>query len=360
MKIKFFLTPVYPYGNDHYFHEIIVLAEGLKELGHDVIGNVNYWQDYNSKNFLIEQSHEDNYDLAIYDYRYVKSFEHLLFRSGYPNFKLDAINILVDRNDWISPIWHKNSNYNIFNLILGCHSVKGFKFPNNYVPWAMGLSKRMISSIDKKTTERTSNIIGHNYRVWHNLRKMYIGEIENTNNKFLVQQLLTDVPNKIENPEDFFYYEKTCKRHNSEYYKIINSTLLFLGFGGYIETYPKLYQPYSFFDKIRRKPNHLLSNFYKSKFSYVFQWDSFRMWELFYSNTCPIFLNFEKFNFNLPFIPKSEEHYLSIDDFSWGKLNNKLKRISINEIQQIGLNGKKWVIKNYSPISLSKYLISLL
>ena len=113
MKIKFFITPVYPYGNDHYFHEIIVLAEGLKELGHDVIGNVNYWQDYNSKNFLIEQSHEDNYDLAIYDYRYVKSFEHLLFRSGYPNFKLDAINILVDRNDWISPIWHKNSNYNI-------------------------------------------------------------------------------------------------------------------------------------------------------------------------------------------------------------------------------------------------------
>ena len=67
MKIKFFFNPVYPYGNDHYFHEIIVLAEGLKELGHDVWDWTKLLASYNSKNFLIEQSHEDNYDDNITD-----------------------------------------------------------------------------------------------------------------------------------------------------------------------------------------------------------------------------------------------------------------------------------------------------
>ena len=65
MKIKFFLTPVYPYGNDHYFHEIIVLAEGLKEIGVKLFGNVNYWQDYESKKYLINKSEDNDYDMLF-------------------------------------------------------------------------------------------------------------------------------------------------------------------------------------------------------------------------------------------------------------------------------------------------------
>ena len=57
----------------------------------------------------------------------------------------------------------------------------------------------------------------------------------------------------------------------------------------------------------------------------------FEMWEQILLRIGQYFMNFEKFNFNLPFIPKSEEHYLSIDDFSWEKLNKTLQRISINE-----------------------------
>jgi hypothetical protein len=360
MKIKFFITPVYPYGNDHYFHEIIVLAEGFKELGFKLSGNVNYWQDYKSKEYLINKSEEDDYEIAIYDYRYVKSFEHLLFRNGYPNFNLDSINILVDRNDWISPIWNKNTNYKIFNLILGCHTIKDFKYPKNYIPWVMGLSNRMIKAIDDTSSEILHKEIGHNFRVWHNLRKLFINEIESTENNFPVNQRLSINPKKNNNLENYFYYKKTTRRHSLEYYKIINSSLMFLGFGGYIETSPKIYQPYSLIDKIRRKPNNLMANYNRLKYSFVFQWDSFRMWELFYSNTCPIFLNFEKFNFLLPHMPKENEHYLAIDDYSWSSFEKKLNNISESEIIQIGANGKKWVMENYSPKMISKYLLNLL
>ena len=358
MKIKFFITPVYPYGNDHYFHEIIVLAEGLIELGYQVSGNVNYWQDFKSKEYLINKSEDDDYDIAIYDSRYVKSFEHLLFRKGYPNFNLDSINILVDRNDWISPIWNKNSNYKIFNIILGCHTVKGFSYPNNYIPWVFGLSNRMIKAIDDTSSEIIHKKIGHNFRVWHNLRKLFINEIEITENKFPLNQMLSKTPDEKNSPENYFYYNETSKRHSLDYYKTINSTLLFLGFGGYIETIPKIYQPYSFVDKIRRKPNNLMANYNRLKYSFVFQWDSFRMWELFYSNTCPIFLNFKKFNFLLPHLPKENEHYISIDNFSWNEFRKKLKGFSENEIKQIGKNGKEWVVRNYSPKVIANLLIS--
>ncbi len=360
MKIKFFVTPIYPYGNDHYFHEIIVLAEGFKELGFKIFGNINFWQYFDSKEYLINESDDDDYDMAVYDYRYVKSFEHLLFRKGYPNFNLDSINILVDRNDWISPIWNKNYHYKVFNLILGCHTVKGFHYPPNYIPWVMGLSNRMIYSIDKTRSKIIHNDIGYNFRVWHNLRKLFLTEIKSCKSKFPVIKKLTKETNEKQLDEDFFYYKKTTKRHNLEYFKIINSNLLFLGIGGYVETLPKIYQPYNIVDKIRRKPNYLINKFTRHQKQFVFQWDSFRMWELFYANTCPIFLNFKKFNFLLPHYPIENEHYLSIDDYSWKSFSKKLTEISKAEIKQIGTNGKEWVMKNYSPKMISKYLLSLI
>lgn len=360
MKIKFFITPVYPYGNDHYYHEIIVLAEGFLDLDYEIFGNVNYWQDFKSKEYLIKKSEDDDYDMAIYDYRYVKSFDHLLFRDGFPNFNLDSINILIDRNDWISPIWENQKHFEVFNLILGCHTVKGFSHPKNYIPWVMGLSKRMIKSIDETSNFDTVNEIGHNFRVWHNLRKLFLKEIKSSQPHFLVNEKFTDKPDENHLSEEYFYYKTTTRRHSLEYYKIINSSLMFLGFGGYIETLPKIYQPYSLIDKIRRKPNNLMANYNRLKYSFVFQWDSFRMWELFYSNTCPIFLNFEKFNFLLPYTPKENEHYLAIDDYSWISFEKKLNNISESEIIQIGANGKKWVMENYSPKMVSKYLLSLL
>lgn len=359
-KIKFFVTPIYPYGNDHYYHEIIVLAEGFVDLGYEICGNVNYWQDYITKEYLIKKSSSDDFDIAIYDYRYVKSFDHLLFRKGYPNFNKSKKHILIDRNDWINPIWKNNNHYKIFNFILGCHTVKGFSFPDNYIPWAMGLSNRIISSIDNTSTQSLESHIGHNFRVWHNLRKMFVDEIKKTNNYLPVSQLLSKIPDEKTNPEEFFYYQNTTRRHNNKYYEIINSSLLFMGFGGYIETLPKIYQPYDLIDKIKRKPYYLLSKINREKSSFVFQWDSFRMWELFYANTCPVFLNFKNFNFILPILPQENFHYLSIDSFSWTDFNNKLKKYNNKEISEIGLNGKNWVINNYSPVKTALRLISFL
>ncbi len=48
--VKFYITPIYPYGNDHYYHEIISLAEGFRALGCKIIGNADYWYEPEKKN----------------------------------------------------------------------------------------------------------------------------------------------------------------------------------------------------------------------------------------------------------------------------------------------------------------------
>ena len=61
------------------------------------------------------------------------------------------------------------------------------------------------------------------------------------------------------------------------------------------------------------------------------------MWELFYANTCPIFLNFQKFKFQLPVEPTDEDHYMGINfTFHRPAFNNKLKKYNEKNIQEIG------------------------
>ncbi len=359
MKFKIFVVPVYPYGNDHYYHEMVAIAEGLKALGHQVIGNCNYWKESKSDTYLIPDANDDtSFDVAIYDYRYVRSFEHLLFRMGYPNFDRAKKHILIDRNDWISPIWDGNEHYRIFDFILGCHTVSRCKHPPNYRAWAMGLTNRMITAIDENRGEVTDNGIGHNFRVWHNLRKEFVNDFSTLDFQFELKEKFTEPP--IEEDPDYTYYKATTRRHSQEYFKIINESLMFLGFGGYVEYEPKLYQPYSFTDKLRRKYRKFLSAKNRKDNCFVFQWDSFRMWELFYANACPILLNFESFNFQLPELPVDGEHYIGIDDFQLSGLKTKLDSLSADQIQAIGQSGRQWVSEHYSPSKTADRFLQLI
>ena len=55
----------------------------------------------------------------------------------------------------------------------------------------MGLSNRMICSIDKTRSKIIHNDIGYNFRVWHNLRKLFLTEIKSSNSKISVKKKLT-------------------------------------------------------------------------------------------------------------------------------------------------------------------------
>ena len=142
MRIKFFITPVYPYDNDHYYHEIIALAEGFEELGFTIFSNADYWWQPEKKCFLLAGNLEDtDYDIGIYSSRYVKSFEHLLFRKGYPSFEKKAINILIHRNSWISPYWRNKQYFEAFDLICSGNLFSNINYHKKIKPWGNWFNK---------------------------------------------------------------------------------------------------------------------------------------------------------------------------------------------------------------------------
>lgn len=376
MTIKFFITPIYPYGNDHYYHEIIALAEGLQELGHHIISNTDYWFNPDKNKYLLKGDLKADYDIAIYDFRYVKSFEHLLFRKGYPNIDKNKINILVDRNDWITPIWHNNRHYQIFNLILAGHLLKDINYPKNVRPWAIGLTNRIIDQTNKyfDPDVKKESVLGHNFRVPHNLRRLILNEIKNKAIPYPLELCLTDTQqssvNDIPgNKTDHHYWQASTRRHNPKYYKLLNNKLLFMTFGGYYEFRPIAYQPYSLFEKMARKWYAIQYNTLKyfnkdvSPSIFVFQYDNFRLWEVLFSASCPVNLNFEKWGFALPVNPIDEKHYLGIDKLTHDSFQKKLNKFSPEQIEQIGQEGRKWVLENYSPsaqaLRMLKYLESI-
>lgn len=365
MTIKFFIIPIYPYGNDHYFHEMICLAEGLIELGHKVYGNVNYWMQFDTNTYLIKESHSNDFDVAVYDYRYAKSFEHLLMRKGHPNFQKDKLHVLIDRNDWISPFWTKKG-YEVFDIIFSGNLYSKKKYPQNIKPWAIGLTKRIITEIDKfHNTQEQANKIGYNFRVPHNMRKHVFENIAKLIQPYPLEPAFTKSPtdNKTIHDNDLQYYKSTTRRHNPEYYKLLDSYRFFLAFGGYMEYKPILYQPYTTLDRIKRKPYYYLTKFLKkrnydlSKSMFIFQHDNFRFYESLYSKSIPINIDLAEWGFLLPSMPINGLHYIGIKNFNFIELEKCLCSLSNEQLQQISVNGRTWVMDNYSPKAMAKYFL---
>lgn len=362
-KIKFFVTPVYPYGHDHYYHEVIGLAEGLIELGHEVSSNANYWFQPEQNAYLLKENSSEDYDIAIYDFRYVRSFEHLLFRKGYPGLKPNKIKVLLDRNDWISPIW-QNKHYQVFDLILAGNLLKSVSYPSNVKPWAIGLTSRIMRYIDKyfDGNERSESVIGHNFRVAHNMREYVLKGLENTLKKNPLQACFTE-PGNFADPNDAHYWKSSTRRHDPDYFKLLNSKLMFASFGGYYEYKPVAYTPYSLIDKIKRKPYHWYSKLLLKQNKsiapavFVFQYDNFRFWEVLYSRSCPVNLNFESWNFQMPVNPVEGEHYLGISKFDFKEFSDRIEKMSLENIQSVGLKGREWVKKHYSPAAQATRLL---
>jgi len=354
------------YIADNYSPEAIALAEGLISTGHTIISNINYWFIPEDNKYLFIEDNESNYDIAIYDYKYLY---HSKMALGRVNKK--KINILLDRNDWITPEWKNEKIISRFNLILADHLLTNFNYPQNVYPWAIGYTNRIKNYIDKSrhNYQPANYEIVYNFRVGHNLRKILIENLEKADLPYPIKLRVTDnlLQNNLDaDSVDKKYWEQTAKRHNPEYYKLLNQSLMTLAFGGYCEIKPFFYQPYNFFEKIIRKPayltHRLLSEFQidASFTNFIFQYDSFRMWEAFYSNTCPILLDMEYWKFKLPVMPVEGEHYLGIKKMNCKSFEQKLKTITTDDIMKIGQNGFEWVQKYYSPVAVAQRLEQLL
>ena len=357
MKLKFFILEYISPSEANYATEVIAIAQGLRQLGIPFYANVDYWFDPLEKEYLFKKAPE-GYDADVHVY--YDTFYFLRKMSRFAEVDYSKVNILVERNDELIPFWQTEpyKDFKKFDLLLIDHFNTNQHYPAGYSikPWQIGFTNRVIRYNEKYKNNTVKDVILDTYRLHHNLRELAVGKLtKGLADVYPTRRVITD---KLEDKEvnldevDTEYWKITGKRHNPVYFDQLNSALMTYVFGGFYH----LNSPtFDLGDKIKRRLNRAMASIDEAlgkdsgKYYFVYQWDSYRLWEALLSNTCPIFLDFDYWGFELPVKPVNGVHYIGVKGFDFEETIERIKGMKREEILQIGVAGKQWALDNYGP-----------
>ncbi|WP_413165276.1 hypothetical protein ACL6C3_03180 [Capilliphycus salinus ALCB114379] len=352
-KIFFYcLSPASP-EQAAYQHSIICLAEGLQQLGIPFYGNINYW-----KTSVIEDSYlvchhpeirADDCQVAVISGRW--------FDYGHPfpeNFfhpKRKYITIYLDDSDGLRTPSFRDE-FRKFDYIFKCHYNRKIKYPNNFYPWAFGLSNRIIEATkDQPDFQERNQTLLYNFRVEHSLRdtvKTLL--LKNDINKILPLDETIDSANPGSFcAEDYLQWSQSGRRHYRSYYQRLKSSVACAAFGGvFVPAFPQ--NPKHLMSRIL---NHILDGKMISKIDsrlrIIVQWDSWRFWESLGAGCATFHVDFDGNNFVLPVMPINWKHYIGID---LKNVKETIQRL-IEDTQilaEVSTAGRRWAIEHYSPV----------
>ena len=365
MKFKFYIVP-----QEHEFvryqHESVALCEGLEELGYEFCGTANYWFKPEENSYLIKKAPTDfKSDVDVYSTYYIKAFPECLEKVDYTK-----INVFIDREDGLYGEYG-NPKLKKFNLILRTHYNKNINYSyynKNIQPWSFGLSNRIIDAIDETRNESVVDRTLVSFRISHDLRGRAVTEMSS----FLSKKypILNAVTINLENKElaalpekEKSYFLQSGYRHDPAYYKLLNASLLTYSFGGFIFTKPfATNRIVRQFRKLYKIKAAVLQKMNKDNSSCYFidQFDSWRLWESFYANTCPIHMDFNSWDWVLPIMPVNKVHYWGVNNFNFKQSADELLNLSNQDILKIAQVGKQWSKENYSPKATSAIFIEMI
>jgi len=354
MKIKFFLSPYIKAEKANYQHNAVVLAEGFDSLGIEYCGNINYW--YNKNDYLIKENKNTSSDISIFTSNYILDDPEKL------NCLPKSFNVLIDSMDGLETLAFSHSKY--FDLVLRTHFNTYISYSKNVKPWIFGLSNRIIEAINYSENNKIKDQIFINYRVEHGVRNEAINGLKGIRQKkYDFFQEITSPLMDVKDFEQSSLYNQSGRRHDPRYFDLLNQSRFTFAFGG--EKALKPMRVNSNYEKLRRKVyliNNALQrrniNIFDSYF--IYQFDSWRLWESFYSNSIPITLDLKMYRHMLPIMPENFEHYIGIRDLSSAKEWKQIVNLPEYKLADISRNGTNWVIENYSPQQTAKLFLSSL
>jgi len=338
-----------------YPHLSICIAEGLKQLGISFYSNRNYWRiSPDREDYLFCYNSEvtpDDCDIVVVEYQWILKYLSLPENLFHKNRKY--ITVYLDAADGpFTAAWHPD--FRNFDLIFRTHCNSKSKYPANFVPWAFGLSNRILieTSEISKFSDRSKHLLV-NFRVNHEIivytegvdklpglekinatdfRVEYpLRQIARNQLYPLIKQILPvdyTVNSFDKSPSDSYHYlnwQQTGQRHNQDYYQRLKATAACAAFGGYLVPATENIQ------------------------TYVEFWDSWRFWESLAAGCVAFHVDFEKYNIVLPVMQENWRHYIGID---LDNLEDTVDRIVSNPeiLEDISIAGREWALNNYGPL----------
>jgi hypothetical protein len=366
MKIKFNLQPYKDPTMAHYQHAALVIAEGLKELGYEFYGNIDFWYDHDVKEYTIKKAPEDfKADIDLFSCWYVIRNRKTFLES----VNISHINILIDAQDgWETPTLWKE--FDDFDLILKCHISKPFKtfkdkvnwaeeyyaaYPEKVVPWNFGLSNRLIKYIDKYKSEEPQDQVLINFRMPYAVRKMSVEIIPPLiKHRFKIFNNITDTMAEKTTSDPLSYWAQSGRRHNEVYFKDINQSKFTFAFCGKLIDFAIQQTIGARIDRMIKRIRVKIANAFglppqDNSYQMILNYGGWRLFESFISNTVPLQMDFEYWHMEWPEMPMDGEHYISVKGLRFKDAAKRILNMSEEERQRISDTGREWCLKHYSP-----------
>ena len=349
-KIYFYTTSEEGPPEGAYFQDLIVnLATGFKQLGIKYYASNDYWRiSPDSDRSLIEATPEVTHhdcDIVVLERQWYE--ENGCLPEGLFAPSRQYKTVYLDCNDGTrTPAWLPEFQH--FDFIFKTHYSNHTKYPDNFYPWAFGLSERVLRELEKQTpwAEKQSHILVNfrNQKYSHSLRgyiqKTFVPQIE----KLMTINTASDDQSTFpQEPYHYLRWAQTGRRHYPDYYQRLKESQACACFGG-------------FFLGPWYTDNHDRGSYYLArmisklgiKTNRISQWDSWRFWESMAAGCVTFHVDFAKYGFNLPVMPENWRHYIGID---LDNIAESVDRI-VEEpeiLARISTEGRTWAIDNYGP-----------
>ena len=338
-RIYFFVNPLGPPTSADYQHCIISFAEGLQDLSICFDSNNNYYNlgDNQSHSHFLFNKKEistiddyNKYDILVAG-QTARIPKNILTYS-----KRKYKTILLDWSDGINTYIKDNVAYYDFYFKTS-YNKKLFPQANVY-PLAFCLTNRIINTVNSiecsDDYEQRHNTILYSHRIQHYIRQIMLRHYQKTPK--IVYFFNDGFKEPTANTTEYLHWHQSGRRHNVNFYKTLLDSKICDCTGGYFAKFSS-----------------------QSSSTYIYQVDSFKLWEAFAAGCVVICIDFDRYGIKLPFQPINGVHYIGITA-DLGELNRLSCHIENNtiDLESIAKKGKEWALSHYSPKPFAEYIIN--
>jgi hypothetical protein len=346
MRVYFFCRSPGPPENAGYEHGLVALAEGLRELGIAIAGNRNYWP--LDGGWLIPETSEapEAFDIVLI------SSESRSRDGDLPDAYIQARGprrVYLDQADG----WRTDASSAASwpaDVVLRTHYNQHFRYPRRVVPWAFGLTSRMVTACGDGIAPRNrSPSVLCNFRVGHPVRDRLTAafRVQFSGRWTWDDRIDTQAPG---GQEDLRWWELTGRRHNPAYYGRLKSSQGCLAFGGFFAP-GWSNAPTSLAGRL----GYRLIQTWDRRTSTLTQFDSWRFWESLAADTVTIHGPLGAWGAQLPVMPEEGQHYVAYEP----GIADRQVLDSWNSCLA-GSGSRIWALKHYAPRPTAERLLEIL
>jgi len=355
---------------DAYQDDVVVLADGLRQLGARVVGNCDYWQrSPEPGDWLVRadpQIRPEDCDIVVLSSAWSRWIDD--------SFKVQELPLppelfapgrryrtaYIDFDDgYATSTWQPA--YRAFDAIFRAKYNRRCFHPANQQPWVLGLNTRMIKMTEGAPAwaDRKREVLinfGASHPYAHTARtKAGPPFIAATKGHFALNDRRDDLTVPPTDPYDLLMWRQTQRRHSRSYYERLKSAQAIAAFCGDLIPAAPFYPRYlvggrrarinrAFYDAldlVDPRPLRLI------------QWDSWRFWEGLAAGCLVFNLDLPHYGVVLPVMPEPMVHYVPVRPDNMTEVLNRLMA-EPGLAERIATQGHAWALEHYSPRALAQ------